>query len=131
MPATVPPADARAEPGTALPFTDALRAAARWWEPRRITYNLGLAGLAIGWVVVTWPHFRPAFKLLNLGRILVLAALANVCYCAAYAVDVPMQYAVAPGAWRRGRRALWWVGTAFALLLAQYWIGDEIYPDVG
>ena len=39
------------------------------------------------WVVFTWPHFRPAFTLEALGKMLVLALLANVCYSAAYPVD--------------------------------------------
>ena len=59
----------------------------------------------------------------------ILAVLANVCYCAAYLVDLPFQLSAAGSAWKRRRGALWVVGTLFAMLLASYWIVDEIYPD--
>jgi hypothetical protein len=37
--------------------------ALRYWEPRRIAYNLVLGAVVVAWVVVTWPHFRPALTL--------------------------------------------------------------------
>jgi hypothetical protein len=58
----------------------------------------------------------------------VLAVLANVCYCAAYAADIPMQYSAFRGVWRRRRWALWCVGALFAGVITFYWIADEIYP---
>jgi hypothetical protein len=33
-------------------------------------------------------------------------------------------------AWRQRRWALWLFGTLFALVIAYYWIADEIYPFV-
>ena len=57
-------------------------------------------------------------------RLLALVALANVAYCAAYLVDLPLQQSEVRDGWR-GRRWWWWLwlaGTLFALLLAQYWI---------
>jgi hypothetical protein len=70
---------------------------------------------------LTWPSF---------GKLLVLAALANVCYCAAYFVDVPMQHSSVAGEWHRRRFALWLAGTLLAVLIENYWIADEIYPFV-
>lgn len=102
--------------------------AIRYWEPRRIAYNVALALVVAGWVVVTWPHFRGAWEFEDLLALLVLAVLANVCYCAAYLADIPMQYSVFQAAWRRRRWALWLVGTLFAMALAYFWIADEIYP---
>jgi len=58
--------------------------AARFWEPRRLLYNLLLTTVVLIWVVKTWPHFRAAMTLESLGIMAVLALLANVCYCAAY-----------------------------------------------
>ncbi|MDQ6885685.1 MAG: hypothetical protein M3068_00185 [Gemmatimonadota bacterium] len=107
---------------------DIFRDAIRYWELRRIGYNLALAGLATGWVVVTWPHFRPSLTLPSLLKLLVLAALANLCYCAAYLVDIPAQQSGSRDSWRRRRWILWLAGTLLALLFAHYWIGDEIYP---
>jgi len=49
--------------------------ALRYREPRRLT----------------WPHFRPALTRPALPLLFALAVLANVCYCAAYLVDLPLQ----------------------------------------
>lgn len=108
-----------------------LNDAIRYWEPRRIVYNLLLAMIVIGWTVATWPHFAPAVKFEPLLALLILAVLANGCYCAAYVVDVTLQFSDFRTAWRRYRWLLWSSGTLFALALAYYWIGDEIYPAFG
>lgn len=109
-------------------FATAITGAVRYWEPRRIAYNLVLATAVTLWLVLTWPHFRPAFTLQGALLITILAALANVCYCAAYLIDVPLQFARFEAMWRRWRWSLWLAGMIFALLLANYWIADEIYP---
>jgi hypothetical protein len=111
------------------PFRPILSDAIHFWEIRRIFYNLALVAASLVWLTATWPHFRPAFNLIYLPPIAVLALLANVCYCAAYMVDIPMQHSTLSTAWKRYRWVLWLVGTLFALLLANYWIADEIYPD--
>jgi hypothetical protein len=111
------------------PFRPILYDAIHFWEIRRIFYNLALVTASLAWLIVTWPHFRPAFSLTYFPPIAVLALLANVCYCAAYLVDIPMQRSTLSTAWRRYRWILWLAGTLFALLLANYWIADEIYPD--
>ena len=110
---------------------ESLREASRYWEPRRIWYNLALTALVGAWVLFTWPHFRYALTLHHLLQLLVLAALANLCYSVAYLVDIPMQQSSVHVAWRQWRWALWLLGTLFALLIACYWIADEIYPFVG
>jgi hypothetical protein len=89
-----------------------------------------LLAIAVAWVVGTWPHFRPAFNLASLLKVLVLAGLANVCYSAAYLVDIPLQHSGARALWRRRRWALWLAGMVFAIVFANYWIADEIYPFV-
>ena len=117
--------------GSAVPsfgevFTDALR----YWEPRRIGYNGVLALVVLGWVVFTWPHFRSAFTWNSVLVLFVLAVLANVCYCAAYLVDVPVQYSLYRTSWRRRRWMLWLIGVIFAAVIACYWVADEVYPGV-
>jgi hypothetical protein len=108
--------------------------AARFWEPRRVIYNLILTAFVVLWVVKTWPHFRPAMTLDALLKLTVLGLLANVCYCAAYLVDLAMQWS-SPGAgrgatWGRRRWGLWLLGTLLAIMVENYWIADEIYPSV-
>jgi hypothetical protein len=111
------------------PFRPLLADAIHFWELRRLFYNLALTAAAFAWVAFSWPHFRPAFTLASLPPLTVLALLANACYCAAYLVDIPMQLSTLAATWKRRRWILWLVGTLFALLLANYWIADEIYPD--
>jgi len=101
-----------------------------YWERRRWVYNGLLALVVATWVISTWPHFRPMFKDQAIVLLAVLATLANACYCAAYLVDIPMQRSRLGAIWKRGRWVLWLVGTLFAILLANYWIVDEIYPYV-
>jgi uncharacterized membrane protein YsdA (DUF1294 family) len=124
---------ASASPATSAPppLKEVLTDAIRYWEPRRIGYNAVLAAIVLGWIVFTWPHFRGAITLRLLAALLVLAVLANVCYCAAYAIDIPVQYSAFREAWRRRRRVLWLLGVIFAAALAYYWVADEIYPGVG
>jgi len=110
---------------------DALVDAIRYWEPRRLVYNLVLSAVVVAWLALTWPHFRPAIVPHSLLLLAILAFFANVCYCAAYLVDLPMQSSSLSAVWKRRRCGLWLLGTLFAILLANYWIVDEIYPFVG
>jgi hypothetical protein len=109
-------------------WRDALSDAIRYWELRRIVYNLALAAVVIALAIAFWARIenRLSFELL-LGLV-VLAVLANVCYCAAYLVDLPMQLSSHVGAWRRWRWLLWVFGILFGMALAWYWTGDEILP---
>jgi multisubunit Na+/H+ antiporter MnhE subunit len=107
-------------------FTDSIR----YWEPRRIIYNGVLTIVTSAWLIVTWPHFRGSFTLQFLFLLVILASVANVCYCAAYFADICVQFSTFRADWRRWRWALWCSGTLFAILLANYWIADEIYPYV-
>ncbi len=111
-------------------FRELLSSSARFWEPRRILYNLILLAVCLVWLVAYWPHFRPALHLDTLVPMTVLALFANLCYSAAYLVDVPLLTSTARATWPSRRWILWLVGTLFAILLANYWIADEIYPDV-
>ena len=112
--------------------------AARFWERKRLYYNFILTAVAVGWLVATWPHFRPALTLDSLLKMIVLALLANVCYCAAYLVDFALQAASGDKPegteWQASlgsqRWVLWLMGTALAFVFENYWIADEIYPDV-
>ena len=104
--------------------------AARFWEPRRLLYNLLLFAVVVIWVVKTWPHFRPAMTWDALGIMTVLALLANVCYCAAYLAEILIQSVGTRTSWNRQRWVVWVLGTLFAILFENYWIVDEIYPYV-
>ena len=123
-------AQAPSQPLTPSEFRGILSDAIGYWERRRIIYNLLLIAVVIAWIVLTWPHFRPAFRWDSFVALLVLAVLANLCYCAAYVADLPMQYSSFHQMWRRWRWILWLGGTLFAILFANYWIADEIFDFV-
>jgi len=103
------------------------REAAQFWEPRRLHYNAILAVVVLLWVILTWPHFRPALTLGSLEAFIVLALLANLCYCTGYLADISTQF-MSSTSRRRFRWTLFILGTLFALVLENYWIADEIYP---
>jgi hypothetical protein len=107
-----------------------LNGAFRYWEAKRIMYNATLAAVVAMWLVFTWPHFRPAVTLHSAALVLILAILANLCYSAAYLADIPLQFSALERGWRRWRSSVFLAGTLFAVLLANYWIADEIYPYV-
>lgn len=116
--------------GTQPNFRGLLANSLRYWELRRLLYNLLLLAVVAAWVAATWPHFRPMIEVHSLLLFVILALLANACYCAAYFVDIPMQFSAANDLWRRWRWTVWLAGTLLAILLANYWIADEIYPFV-
>jgi hypothetical protein len=110
------------------PIRSFIADALRYWEPRRLIYNCVLLAVCVGWFTLAWPHLRPALTWSSLLPLTVLALVANVCYCAAYLVDIPLQHSSFATVWRRRRWTLWLMGTLFAIVLASYWINDEIYP---
>jgi len=116
--------------GPQLTFRALIGESLRFWELRRLIYNLVLFTVVVTWVAITWPHFRPMIEVHSLLLLAILALLANACYCAAYLVDIPMQCSAFNGLWKRRRWILWLVGTLLAILFANYWIVDEIYPFV-
>jgi len=128
----IPEPTAALSPAAAAPppFREVLTDAIRYWEPRRIGYNAVLTLIVLGWVVFTWPHFRGAITWRSMLALFVLAVLANVCYCAAYLIDVPVQCSAFRDSWRRRRWLLWLIGVIFAGIMAFYWVADEIYPSV-
>ncbi len=107
-------------------FRDALR----YWEPRRLLYNFVLAAVALSWLVATWPHFRPMLNASTFLILSVLALLFNICYCAAYVVDIPFQRSALRSIWCKRRWLLLLLGMILAFVFENYFIADEIYPFV-
>jgi len=95
-------------------------AALRYWEPRRALFNLALAAV-VGWHLYSaWPAARAFLSWDHLFVLIILAVLANVCYCAAYAVDIFVQYSALRDAWVRWRWTVLLVGTVFAAVVAHF-----------
>ena len=88
---------------TEVAARDALSDAIRYWEPRRIVYN---AVLLLVVAVAYWANLPASRASVNADCLLVLfvlAVVANIAYCAAYAVDVVAQLSAFRDSWLRVR----------------------------
>src|SRR5262245_6636007 len=99
-------------------FGASIANALRYWEPRRLVYNGVLAVVVVAEFAAAWPGSRAKLSLDLVLGLFLLAVLANIAYCAAYIVDLFVQFSGLDAAWRRGRVALLIVGTAFAAAIA-------------
>ena len=97
--------------------TDAIR----YWEPRRILYNLGLAAIVLAYFVIGLPGSKRTVTLDFIFLLFLLAVLANVGYCAAYVVDIFAQTSGFRDVWQRYRLILFLLGTTFAGIITRFW----------
>jgi len=88
--------------------------AIRYWEPRRIVYNVVLAAITVAYFAAYYPGSRAALSLDEGLFIFLLAVLANVAYSSAYIADVFFQLSDYYQAWQKYRWVLFVIGTAFA-----------------
>lgn len=102
------------------PIKDRTTEALRWWEPRRLIYNVVLAAEVILYYFQNLPRSRTGLNADTVLLIFVLAVLANVCYCAAYAVDLFVQSSGLREKWRLYRIGLLAVGILFASVLTRW-----------
>ena len=96
-------------------LTDALR----FWEIARIPYNLALCVTVYLTIVLhgAWPpQIGPIGSAVSI--LIVLAAIANLLYCAAYPIDLIVQSTAFREARFWWRLALWCAGTLLAMSLA-------------
>lgn len=107
-------------PGPPPSFREIATNAIRYWEPRRIIYNaiLGLIVLAYFWMAL--PASWRTLKFDNLLILFFLAVLANLCYSAAYIVDIFAQFSDFRSTWVRMRWVLLAVGIAFASVITRF-----------
>lgn len=97
--------------------TDAIR----YWEPRRILYNLVLAAIVLAYFVMGLPATKGLLTVNFVLMLFLLAVLANVAYCAAYAVDIFAQISGFRELWQRVRWVLFAIGVAFAGVITRFW----------
>lgn len=94
--------------------------ALRYWEPRRLFYNAIMAAVVIGHILTKWSSAQETLSFDVFLLLFFLAVLANVCYCAVYAIDLFVRFSGLQGAWARGRVVVLLVGTAFAAVIAHF-----------
>jgi hypothetical protein len=108
---------------TSITPRDALSDAIRYWEPRRILFNVVLAIVTGTVYMANFPHFRQGSNFGTIPTLVILAVLANVAYCAAYLVDIPAQLSSFRYTWLRIRWVLLLVGLVVAAILANFFAG--------
>ncbi len=101
-------------------------AALRYWEPRRIFYNLVLIVVVLVHFILSLPSSKSLIAWDNILQVFVLAIFANVCYCAAYLVDIFVQLSSFRDDWLRWRWLLLTIGTTFAAVLAHFFSSEML-----
>ncbi len=104
------------KPGIREILTDAIR----FWEWRRLFFNLVLAAVVLVEFSRLFPLSKHALQFNALLTLFLLAVLANAAYCAAYLVELLVQFSEFRERWRRWRFALWLLGTVFAAVLTHF-----------
>jgi hypothetical protein len=94
--------------------------ALRYWEPRRAIYNVILLIVVAAEFFMRWPASKSALSSDTILVCFFLAVLANVAYCAAYAVDLFVQFSGLRSSWGRMRWVVFLVGTAFAATITHF-----------
>jgi len=97
-------------------FTDAVR----YWEKKRIAYNIGLLLIAGGYFIHNMPQSIDAFSFDSVLILFVLAVLANVFFSAAYIVDVFLQMTDFAAPWRKRRWILFAIGFVLAAIITRF-----------
>jgi hypothetical protein len=110
-------------PAAATDLRAALTSAIGYWEPRRVLFNLVLAIVTGTVYMANFPHSRLEFSLDTLQALVVLAVLANIAYCAAYLVDVPVQLSHFRATWLRVRGLLFGLGLLLGAILTNFFSG--------
>ncbi len=83
-------------------------------------YNLVLLSVVCAHLYADWPASKSLLTRDGFFGFFFLAVLANVAYCAAYAVDLFVQFSGLRAAWARWRWSLLVVGTAFAAVITHF-----------
>jgi hypothetical protein len=102
-------------------FRESLTDAIRFWEPLRIAYNIVLAVIVLIYFVRAYPASKADVSFDGILFLFFLAVLANVAYCAVYAVDIFAQASGYRDAWRKRRWVLFAIGLLFAGIITRFW----------
>jgi hypothetical protein len=101
-------------------FSELASDALRYWEPRRLLYNLALFAVVLTHFYISWPGSKLFLTKDTFFGLFLLAVLANVAYCASYAVDLFVQFSGQRATWSRWRWCVLAVGTAFAAVITHF-----------
>src|SRR5947199_3922288 len=109
-------------PKRRLSLRDMATDAIRYWEPRRLVYNVVLALIVIGYFIAAFPASRQTVTVDGILFLVLLTVAANILYCAAYIVDVFTQFSGFRAVWIRCRWILLVVGIIFAGIITRFFV---------
>jgi hypothetical protein len=101
-------------------FRDSVTAAIRYWEPRRLIYNLVLAGVVLVCYGLGAGGIRSRISVDLALLLFPMAVLANVAYCAAYPVDIFVSASGYREQWVRYRWIMFVIGLLFAAIITRF-----------
>lgn len=107
-------------------FADLAGDALRYWEPRRLLYNAALLAVVAIDYLSLWPASKASLTGDALLGMFFLAVLANVAYCAAYPVDLFVQFSGQRQAWIQWRWVVLAVGICFAAVITHFFVRTGI-----
>ena len=108
---------------------ESVTSAIRFWEPRRLVYNLVLAAVVITYFIAGYPASKSVLNLDFALGLFLMAVVANVAYCAAYLADVFVQMSGFRDVWERFRWILFVIGTAFAAVITRFFAMGMFHPQ--
>ena len=107
-------------PMEAATLRDYATDAVKFWEPRRILYNLVLTAIVLIYFAIGYPTSKMMVTLDFCLALFILAVIANVAYCAAYIVDLFVQSSGFRELWQQYRWLLFAIGTIFAAIITRF-----------
>jgi hypothetical protein len=94
--------------------------AIRYWEPRRVIYNLVFVAVVVAYFAAGYPASKQTLTTDSILVLFLLAVVANIACCAAYLVDILAQISGFHELWRSARWILFAVGLTFAAILTRF-----------
>lgn len=101
-------------------FSDAIK----YWEKKRILYNIGLAVIVLIYFIAGLPGSINVIDFNWALILIVLALIANVLYCFAYFVDVYVQFSEYAEIWKKYRWILFVIGFCLAAIITRFMVMD-------
>ena len=101
-------------------FRESLTGAIRYWEPRRLVYNVVLAAIVLIYFGRNYPATKSLVSIDSLLFLFILVVLANVAYCAAYIVDIFVSASSYRDQWQNRRWIIFAIGLLFAGIITRF-----------
>ena len=109
---------------------DSVTDAIRFWELRRVLYNLVLAFIVCVYFWIGLPSSKQFLKVDFILSLFLLAVIANVAYCAVYLVDIFAQMSDFREVWQRVRWLVFCRGDRLCRDHHTIHRGDDIYRSI-